>query len=228
MSMSRRRGDTEEAAILRALAASPRGSLLTPALLSVVGGPQRDDLSPTELRQRRLTRLGNELRRLEQRGMTERAGQTAGAWQSGPVQCWRITPAGREQVTWWEENSWGAELAAQRAAEVRARQAERERKQGERRILLAQAGGLRLHRIERQQKALELREAGCTYREIGEALGVTAQAAYLDVTLPTYQNRPGRKPEYRIAGPRGRPLRMVRQLENTPLAGLVTVTFTEW
>ena len=222
------RDGTNEAVILRALASSPRGSLLTADLLPFTSHTVRDDLTPAERRQRALTRLGNEIRRLNARGMVKRAGRTAGGWQQGQVQCWRITPAGREQVAWWDTHDLEAELTERRAQRAIMRAARQGRK-AQHRLLLSQAAAKAhlLTRVQRQQVAIELRNAGCTYQEIGSALGVTGQCALNDVRNPPYAPRLPRTPR----PPRlvdGRKIRWTRRLEATPLAGLTQVTLTEW
>jgi hypothetical protein len=96
--------------ILRALADHPEGRLTT-ELIADLAEPAGKP------RQQTLTWYGAILRRHEAQGLAERTGRTAGAWQSGPVGRWRITPAGlaclraaeeppRQRVPGWRQPAW--------------------------------------------------------------------------------------------------------------------------
>jgi hypothetical protein len=190
--MNRPRHDgTLDAAILRALAAAPGGVLTTTGLLAVGRKPHTDWADPMITRQRMLAHLGNNLRAMVKAGLVEKAGVTTDVgWQNCPVIRWRITLAGRDLIAWWADPARLTEENHQ--TRVVARRAERQYALAERRILLDKAAALHGHRpprIERQQAALGLREAGCTLRQIGDALGVTAECIRLDVISPPYVPR---------------------------------------
>lgn len=229
-----RRDGTVAASMLHALAAAPGGVRATTELIYLTQKPGRWD-DPAVTRQRALCRAASVLRELEASGHVERAGEVPGHWQQAPVQKWRITPKGRDQLAWWAD-------APRRDAQQAIEQYQQAVRKLAQQTALDEAkvkyAGRRVPVDERRRVSQELRNAGCTLQSIADVFGVTRELTRQDTT-PDWKDRlPPAVPRRRRPGARGRVTMTGRQgrwpkqisvmNKSGPLAGLFTVTFTEW
>jgi hypothetical protein len=124
--------------------------------------------------QRTLTWFGGVLRESEKRGWVVRNGKTAGGYQQGQIQRWKITAAGRQHLL---------DVKARRAArtqkdkmqEEMIRTRQRALKQARRTYDKATAS-----REEREQVTILLRDAGAGLAEVSQVTGYTRQTAVND------------------------------------------------
>jgi hypothetical protein len=149
-------------AILAALSACPAG-MTSRDLMPLYGNPAPpapgDDYNRSEW-QHAMSRCSLDLSRLASHGYARRVGKLPGAWQVTPVTVWQVTGAGRDAAARPPRPSRAAAIAAARRA--------------------ARARGAGLSRSARGVVAAALREQGCTYDEIGSALGISHEQARQD------------------------------------------------
>lgn len=127
-----------------------------------------------------LTTCNKRLKLLAEAGCVERAGLVRGhLYHGAPTLRWRILPPGLERLSGFREEAEARAEAlreAGRAAEHAAHRAE---------LLDAVRAkyppGARPPRHLRRDEARKLRDAGCTLRQIGDALGVTHEQARKDL-----------------------------------------------
>jgi hypothetical protein len=138
----------------------------TPELVTLLGEQAE--------RQKVLTWYGAILRHKAEDGLVERGEWTKGEWQRAPALMWSITDAGREWITRVPLMTAREEAAAKarRRAEERAR----------RTVFLREAERVTCaSRAERKALAVSLKAQGCTLREIGDALGISAEMVRVDL-----------------------------------------------
>jgi len=173
--------------ILRALADASLQTLSTPALV----GRLAEGIQPN---QRALSWYGRILRSHEERGLVQRAGTAAAAYNNVPSILWRITPAGR---AWLRDCDMAAAQAAQWAAEQAERDAQTARIAALREEAADEATakyGPGTPASVRRAAVPALREVGLTLERIGVIFGVSRKQIRLDL-LP-------RKPCRRVMPPK--------------------------
>jgi hypothetical protein len=175
---------TRFARLLKALAQNPE-PLSTPALAGLLAEPGQ--------RRRLLASYDRTLRRHEQAGHVEQAGQATNG-PGRPAIIWRITAAGRG---WLDQHDKAPALAAAAAAEARRKAEQAQRTATERDHALDEARAtfsLQTPRTSRKRAAQQLRELGCTLDQIGAVFHVSRERIRQDLLWDPVVRPAARKP----------------------------------
>ena len=169
--------------------------------------------------QRGQAKVGNIVRRAIAEGLVRVAGKSPTGWQQCGTYRYDITSKSLSLVSWWDAAP-KREVMAVTAKEARLARLAEQAGPGRQALEAALAAGYskQTPRWKRQEVASELRGHSFSLRQIAAVFGVSAELIRQDLIQPAWK----------VRGLAGAPRKAIQQLEQTPLAGLAEITFTEW